>query len=211
MVTIDEEQFNEALKMAQMLPTIVNPFVFKDAIAHPLNDSAIQKSLLGHWGSGSDGPFTDVWKEKIYGKIAANLGMKYSKEYWLIDAGFFENKEPLITKKNRGSFLCVALEHENMSANSYEEMNKLSILNVPLKVLITYPYGEKADGQEEEDVLLKNYARQIRDAYSHVNDCISVTEKFANISKCMVVFGYNRVTHIDWKYHTFNGAEFSPL
>ena len=181
MKTIDEEQFNESLKIVQNLPPIVNSLIFKDAIACPLNDSVIQKSLLMSWNN--DGQFTEVWKKEIYGKIAANLGMEYSKEYWLIDAGFFKNKESLILKKKRGDFLYVALEHENMSANSYEEMNKLSILNVPLKVLITYPYGEKAEGQEKEDVLLENYARQIRDAYSHVNDCISVTEKFANIKQ----------------------------
>ena len=181
---------------------IITPKEFKNEIAIVLQK--FTKKFVGSWYlDNTRSKTTNILDRKngVYEQTARALGLSYQKEYWHIDAGFYKQKEILIKGKSFGEALCVAIEHENDTEKSYEEMNKLATMQAPLKILITYPkqgdYGRSA--WPSDDVLLKNYKKQIINA-----DFFGLAKE--NKSRTMVIFGYYQKNKtMLWEYHLFNG------
>ncbi len=75
--------------------------------------------------------YTKYIMETVLSAVAKELGCRYEKEKYKLDAVFYSNET-----SNR--YFHVAIEHENSGAQAHQELEKLSLFNVPLKVLITY-------------------------------------------------------------------------
>ena len=187
---------------------IVEPWEFRDAFHKVVNISSVNSVLVKNWYK--PGSFTKRWEKLIYPKVAHELSLKHwrgnkSGEYWYLDAIFYRHGSKILADQgyDYATFLSVAVEHENNSTTSYQEMNKLSAFNASLKVLVTYPEQEEDPEQEKESTLLRNYTKQIKSA--------DVYGDFVDKRRQMAVFGYKENDTVCWEYHLFNGAEFAPL
>ena len=189
---------------------IVEPQEFRDAFHKVVNISSVNSVLVKNWHK--PGTFTKCWEELIYPAVANELSLKHwrgnkSGEYWYLDAIFYQHNDKILDAQgyeyDYATFLSVAMEHENDSTTSYEEMNKLSVFNASLKVLVTYPEQDDDPEQEEDNTLLRNYTKQVKSA--------DVFGDFADKRRQMVIFGRKKNDAIHWEYYLFNGAEFAPL
>ena len=178
---------------------IVDPWEFKehlDAILMGKN-----ACLVNLW---DDNPgSTKEWEKDggVYHQIAKALGLQYWADYWHLDAVLFKDSDKLLSYRpysNYATFLSVAMEHENDFTTSREEMNKLSIFNASLKVLVTYPYS-RADGRK----LLDDYAKQVKSA--------DVFGDFEDKRRQMVIFGRKKNDTIRWEYYLFKGEQFVSM
>ena len=146
---------------------------------------------------------TKEWEDNIYPQIAQSTCLQYKAEYRSIDAGFYIGREEF-QGKTLGAALLLAIEHENNSCISDDEMHKLCMLNVPLRVLITYPYDEEYNHQQcKEDGLLERYKHLAKNA--------DLFGDFVDKRQLMVIFGYKENDTVRWKYYLFNGEQFAPL
>ena len=123
------------------------------------------------------------------------MGSKYG--YYSVDSVFYENLDTrnFAAGMTYVKAISVAIEHENKAALSCEEMHKLQLLNVPLKVLITYP-----SGTAQGDKLLAQYA-----------DIITGADWFGDIAthrRQLVIFGeaMNR-----WRFYAYGHRGFARL
>ena len=106
--------------------------------------------------------YTYFMRSSIFPKVAKQLGLlTWNKEYFGLGVMFYEERgtDRSGNYANYAKWVSVALEHENKPFKSHEDINKLQMFNVPLKVLITYA----ADGEESE-ALLKKYEGIIKDS-----------------------------------------------
>ena len=186
----------------KMTRKIISPQEFKKHFGAVL--SANGDKLVKHWDCFKK--TTAVWTEIIYPKIAEELGsLIHCTEYMNFDAVFFAKEDDCVKKPVRHylypQYFSVVMEHENDSNTSFEEMNKLSLINAPLKVLVTYPKQGGAPAQEKEKTLLDNYTKQVKNA--------DVFGDFKDKRCQMVVFGRKKNDTIRWKYYLFNGAKFA--
>ena len=135
----------------------------------------------------------------ILQQVAGTLGLRYVTPYWTVDAVFYERPDTVHFPPdwNIAQFAAVALEHENDAKTSHYEANKLSLFNVPLKVLITYP-----NGPSDEDSLLTSYADILR-ASDVFND-------FTSLRRQVVAFARKDGT-ISWRYFVYADDDFVPL
>ena len=187
---------------------IVDPQEFKKHFDAVLS---VNGPNLARLWDGKKKFFTCAWEKRggIYEAIGEKINIPHyqgnrSDDYWTIDAVFFaENEELLRHKGSYGKFISVAMEHENIAADSYEEMNKLSILNASLKVLVTYPNHPNDPDQEEKNTLLDNYIKQIKSA--------DVFGDFFDRRRQMVIFGYKENDTVCWEYYLFNGEQFVSM
>ena len=137
---------------------------------------------------GTKPKFTSLMLE-IMPSIAKDLGLKaYNADYYTLDTIFYENKDNTYFSENTtyAEYIAVAIEHENQPGQTSVEMNKLQILNTPLKVLITYP------GYITAQDLLKQFT-----------DIIEKADIFSDIPskrKQLVIFGYWENDKVEWKY-----------
>ncbi len=79
-------------------------------------------------------------------------------------------------------------------------MNKLQLFNTPLKVLVTYAGGSKADA------LVDKYARIMTNA--------DVFSDFTTQRKQLVIFGppgKNPPVRINWSYHVYKQGRFIQI
>ena len=184
-----------------MTGKIISPQKFKkhfDAVLS-VNGAKLARSRL--WDYPTD--FTKAWEKRggIYSQIAKSLDLKYWTDYWHLDAVFFKYGDKELSKppySNYATFLSVAMEHENDFKTSHEEMNKLSIINASLKVLVTYPY-KHTNGQ----ALLNDYTKQVKSA--------DVFGDFADKRRQMVIFGYKENDTIHWEYYLFKDKRFVSM
>ena len=187
-----------------MTGKIVSPQEFKkhfDAVLS-VNDAALVK----HWDCFKK--TTAVWTTIIYPQIAKELGsLIHCTEYMDIDAVFFAKEDDCVKKPVRHylypQYFSVVMEHENDSNTSFEEMNKLSLINAPLKVLVTYPHQNEADFQMMEDELIKIYQKQMKNA--------DVFGDFKDKRRQMVIFGYKENDTIRWEYYLFKDKRFVSM
>jgi len=135
----------------------------------------------------------------ILPEVATVLGLSYWSEYFKIDAVFYEELDNVHFRPdwNVARSLAVAVEHENIGTSSPYEASKLSLFNVPLKVLITYP------GRSQEESLLSSYADILRAA--------DVFHDFASLRRQIVVFGWKDNDRVTWRYHVFTDHGFGAL
>ena len=188
----------------EMTGKIVSPQEFKEHFAVVLNRN--NAALVKHWDCFKK--TTAVWTKIIYPQIAKELGsLIHCPEYMQLDAVFFAKEDDCVKKPVRHylypQYFSVVMEHENDSNTSFEEMNKLSLINAPLKVLVTYPYQDDAPAQKKEKPLLDNYIKQVKNA--------DVFDDFEGKRRQMVIFGYKENDTIHWKYYLFKDKRFAPL
>ena len=123
-------------------------------------------------------------------EVAHTLGLQYWREYLKIDAVFYE-------RVNEVDSFAVAIEHENDAKTSSWEANKLSLLNTPLKVLITYP----RKGCDEEILLTK---------YTEVLGLTDIFDDFASLRRQVLAFAFMN-SEVIWRYHVYTNRGFEPL
>ena len=156
-------------------------------------------ALVSNWLSNST--YTSLWKKPgsgIYFQLADKMGLSAISEYWSLDAVFFKTLDKTIHNGNYAKNLWVVMEHENSGRDSIQEMNKLSIIDSPLKVLVTY-----AESEGERQSLLGKY-----------KEILSESDTFGDLGsqrKHLVVFGELKGDVIKWHPRLFNGTGFSAI
>lgn len=84
--------------------------------------------------------FTHLMLDKVLHETCRRLELTDMQEYWNTDAIFYTQKDDKFGPKAAyAEYIAVAVEVENDFKASHQEINHLSTLNTPLKVLITYP------------------------------------------------------------------------
>jgi hypothetical protein len=123
--------------------------------------------------------------------------MRNKYGYYSVDSVFYE--EPDTRNFPAGmayvKAISVAIEHENNPALSCEEMHKLQLLNVPLKVPITYPsdsaWGDRLLAQYEEIITGADWFGDI-----------------ATLRRQLVIFGEARNR---WRFYAYGDGGFARL
>lgn len=135
----------------------------------------------------------------ILQQAAQRLGLRYWTQWWNLDAIFYESADEAHFPAEWRVVKClaVAIEHENVPGESPSEINKLSLINVPLKVLITYP------GRSQDDALLSSYAEILGAA--------DIFHDFASLRRQIVAFAFKRHEMISWRYHVYTDRGFVPV
>ena len=156
---------------------------------------AEEKQLDDLWWTSNPG-YTEKFLAPpagIFPQIANGLGFEYRREKARMDAMLYE---PI----NGVRRISVAVEHEHdADKTDHNELWRLSLLNVPLKVLVTYPnYGEQA-------LLLSRYANVIQAA--------DLFQDFDRLRRQLVVFGFSDEpgAPIDWRYYSYSKTGFVPM
>jgi hypothetical protein len=173
------------------------PREFRDAFLTVMNDQRANFRTAVHFEPKSYNYFL---RADIYPRIARHLGLlSWGREYYTLDGAFYEQRETEHVRPNAAyaKWICVALEHETDVHNSYKEMNKLQLLNVPLKVLITY-----ASEGFETDLLLRNYQRILRAA--------DVYEDFATTRRQLLILGTPKTAR-DWHFFAYESDGFVQM
>ncbi len=134
--------------------------------------------------------------------VAKKLGLKYYQGCWGIDAVMYEKMDT----DNFGTEgwpeqLTVVVEHENIvggaRGGAHNEINKMSIYNSPLKVLVTYPWTRTRHDR------LKEYADILRRA--------DVFKDFGTKRKHLVIFGLWLDDNVRWESYVYRLRKFVPL
>lgn len=179
---------------------IVSPLQFKQAF----QDVAAQREadIIRCWSSGLR--FTALIRGTVLPEIAHLVGLEvYSeKDYYWLDAIFYEEKDTIHfgPDKTYAKYISVALEHENIPTDTAIEVNKLQLFNTPLKVLITYASGTKAE------MLLAKYARIIAGA--------DVFSDFTTERRQLVIFGppgSRPPERVRWTFHVYENGSFTEV
>lgn len=177
----------------------VTPKKFKSAFLQVV--SAYQDRILDLWREPKD--FTNLMMgdnktNGVIGNIANKLGLQYHEEYWSIDCVFFKKRDSKNFKPGTfAEYLAVALEHENYIKTSTIELNKLSILNTPLKVLITYP-------TYPIDKTAKDYLSSYADILTNAD----IFSDFSSLRKHLIVFGVKEKNNVSWTFYQYLNGKF---
>lgn len=136
------------------------------------------------------------YENGVLRSIANNFDLRYYNEYWTLDAIMYKENDWVYFPKeaNYATNLSIAIEHENHGERSNEEMNKLSLFNAPLKVLITYPPSFEADG------LLSMYSDMLKRA--------DIFNDFSDKRRQMVIFGNFDDEGVMWRHYVYKNGEF---
>lgn len=182
-----------------MSNVVVDPRTFREAFTPVL--SSHESLLREAWPRG--GEFTKVWtsRDGILEKLGKRLELECHPEYWTIDAVFYKQADTRnfpVGPARYAEAIAIALEHENISTSAHEELNKLSIIDAPLKVLVTY-----ADPGDYADELLSRFADILVRADTFGD--------FATRRRHVVLFGSMDGSDVKWRYYIFTGHAFSPL
>ncbi len=139
-------------------------------------------------------------RSTILPRIAKHLGLlTWNKEYYGIDSMFYEERatDSFGNYAAFAKWVAAALEHERVAARSLETMHKLQLLNVPLKVLLTYA----AVGEETESLLRKYHA---------IIDDSDVFKDTATLRQQLVIFGSPK-TMREWRFYVYERDGFVLL
>lgn len=128
-------------------------------------------------------------------KLAEKLNLNLYREYWSIDCVMFEHKDLRFFPSNScyAKNLSLVLEHENNIKTSHAELNKLTIINSPLRVIVTYPFGA-------QDKYLEDYLRILKDADTY-ND-------FSDKRKILIIFGEFKDEDLSWQFYKYYQDKF---
>ena len=183
-------------------PRKISPESFGEAFATTTREHADR--ITEYWTSALKN-YTAVVLDFVLPSIAkaldvqqyCNTSMRNKYGYYSVDSVVYE--EPDTRNFPAGMIyvkaISVAIEHENNPALSCEEMHKLQLLNVPLKVLITYP-SDSARG----DRLLAQYEEIITGA-DWFGD-------IATLRRQLVIFGEARNR---WRFYAYGDGGFARL
>jgi hypothetical protein len=132
--------------------------------------------------------------------VSKRLRLQYCCQYFGIDAVMCEKVDAINFSPDywwAAEQLTVAIEHENVIAGAHQEMNKLSIFNSPLKVLITYPWVSTKNDY------LATYADIARRA--------DIFNDFTTRRRHLVIFGFGPEDDVTWESYVYRLGEFVPL
>ena len=180
--------------------TIISPSQFKAALQSVLENPAMSKRLYDLWDTSKE--YTNIWEDSddgVYRQLADALGLHLKREhYGHIDAVFYKNHY----EEFPGSvdFFSVVIEHENIADISWQEMEKLTVLNSPLKVVVTYPYAQEYSANEA----LAGYAEQIA-AIDKVWSNHSAEQRY------VVVFDPKNDEDENWEYYLYEKGGFVKM
>jgi hypothetical protein len=149
-----------------------------------------EKDLYGLW-----------WKLKKYtekflappggvmAQVAQLLGLQYLREKVRVDAMLYR-------PANGFPAVLVAVEHEHDAESAHSEIWKLSLLNSPLKVLVTYP----ENGQEA--LLLDRYAGVLK--------AVDVCGDAPTRRQQLVIFGFADQSErsVEWRSYLYGESGF---
>ncbi len=181
---------------------------------------AMGQKLHDHW-YGYDN-YTSAWEGRndkkggFYYRLAHQLNLTVYPEYWNIpgrmDAVFYKNRCRHANQNEYyqyAEFFSLVIEHENNAATSCEEMNKLSVVNAPLKVLFTYPRQPGIEWQPTCEDLRKKYAEQL-DIHADVYKALGGKCDFPGKQEHMAVFGYyeEKEKRLRWEYFIYRKGKF---
>jgi hypothetical protein len=178
---------------------IVTPQEFVTAFACTVDDPRWEKKLYElFWKGLKWGELFCGEAEGVLAEIARILDLRYKSEYLKIDAFMYERVE--VDDHFGIDIPVVVLEDEGKRDASYWEMNKLSMLNAPLKVLVTYP-----NNQWDEQRLLEMYKR--------ILELQDFSGDFTLDRKQLVIFGYHRedAVRLGWRFYLYGQEGFETL
>jgi len=141
--------------------------------------------------------YTYFMRSTIFPRIAKHLGLlAWNKEYYALDCVFYEERatDDFGNYTTFAKWISVALEHETKPSKTQEKINKLQMINVPLKVLISYA----AEGAEA-DSLLQKYEAVMSDA--------DVFNDIAALRQQLVIFGTPK-TMREWIFYVYEDDGF---
>jgi len=138
--------------------------------------------------------------ETLYTGLEPLLGLKAHAEYNKLDCVYYAecDTEHFGTPSYYATCLGVVVEHENNIGGSAEEMNKLQMLNTPLKVLITY-----ADSEAQRNLHLGRYAKIVSSA--------DIFGDFATLRRQLVIFGSRDDCKAYWHFYVYEEGGFREL
>ena len=177
----------------------ISPNEFKNAFSNEVIDK--EKQLLSEWSNWKKYTYLMLGTKRepgILSEVAKKLGLNYFKDYWTLDAIFYKEKDIVNFDKKFtfAKYLAVVIEHENAIETSFEEINKLTIFNSPLKVLITYPVKD-----------INNYLTK----YSEIVSNGDVFNDISNLRRQMVIFGTKNQDSIKWGFYIYRNGNFEDL
>ena len=124
-------------------------------------------------------------------RVAEKLGLSYWPELMNIDACFYQGaREPFLVS--------IAIEHENLVYTSFREANKLALLAIPLKVLITYPLQQRQDSE-----FLKEY--------DNIVTACAATARGSTPGHFLVILASREGDVISWRYFQWSDDGFARL
>lgn len=151
--------------------------------------------------------YSPEWTDLILGEssgllaaVSKRLGLQYCSEYFRIDAIMCEKIDADNFRKDdwwAAEQLAVVAEHENNYLGAEKEINKLTIFNSPLKVLITYP-SRKGAGR-----CLATYADVVRRA--------DIFSDFTTHRRHLVILGFPQGDDVRWESYVYQLGKFVPL
>lgn len=136
-------------------------------------------------------------RTSIYPLVGRRLGLlAWKKEFLTLDGMLYEERGVDDTGRyaSYANWISVAIEHESESAKAQETMNKLQLINAPLKVLISYaPEGPATES------LLRRYEGIIRAS--------DVFRDIATLRQQLVILGSPR-TVLPWRFYAYEDDGF---
>jgi len=143
---------------------------------------------------------TIALRTRFFPRIAAKLGLHSypPQDFYTIDAVFYEELD--LVNFPKGTYpksIAVAIEHENLSNRSHEEMYKFQLFKAPLKVLIIY----HPEGMLAVNLLTKFEGIILESGYS---------EDLITRERQLVIIGTPR-TAKEWRYFVYAQDGFREL
>jgi len=136
-------------------------------------------------------------RTSIYPRVGRRLGLlAWNKEYLTLDGMLYEERGIDDTGRyaTYANWISVAIEHENDASKAQETMNKLQLINAPLKVLISYA----AEGAATETLLRK---------YESIIRASDVFRDVATLRQQLVILGAPR-TVLPWRFYAYEDDGF---
>jgi hypothetical protein len=176
----------------------ISPIQFSEAFTSVVEEK--REALVSRWWENTS-EFTRFMKADVLQGTAEKLSLRnYPFDYYTIDTIFFEefDFDHFSPDTSYAKYIAVAIEHENQAQSSCCELNKLQLINTPLKVLITY-----ARSDDERRGLIVRYEKIIK-----AGDCF---DDVATHRKQLVIFGDMPDSVPEWRFLVYDGRNLVAL
>jgi hypothetical protein len=182
---------------------VVSPEAFASEFCKGV--SAEQNALDALLGRANE--YTSHVLNAVLQPVASALGYSCEYEYglWRLDGVFFPKDGP------RGDYFHVAVEHENVGDRAVQELLKLSLLNIPLKVLITYAYHEPQNlGRYLADLSTRIASMDYFGDFAHKRRQLLILGRRNPHALLGVQSAFHR-TDPAWTVYVWDGRQFASL
>lgn len=182
------------------MPTIISPEQFKETFLQVVKDVNNEAELARLFYLQPYRQYTDFMLNTLLPPIAAQLNLKVYREYFQLDAIFYEEIDNVNFQaaQNYAKYIAIAFEHENEIRNSQEEANRLTIYNTPLKILVTYPSNQ-------------NQINQKLNMYARITAWADIFSDFSTLRKQLVIFGRLNGQEIRWDFYVYRDGGFVQI